>query len=105
MQPKAEAEVAFAMGRDLDDPDLALRDVVAAVEYVLPAIEIVGSRIRDWNIKLLDTIADNASSGCSRSAPRRVSSTGSTFRRARWRWSGEASACPPAPAPHASAIP
>jgi 2-keto-4-pentenoate hydratase len=63
LQPKAEAEIAFVMNRALDDPGLALRDLVAAVEYVLPAIEIVGSRIRDWNIKLLDTIADNASSG------------------------------------------
>lgn len=63
MQPRAEAEVAFVMRRDLDEPDLALPDVAAAVEHVLPAIEIVGSRIRDWNIDLLDTIADNASSG------------------------------------------
>lgn len=63
MQAKAEAEVAFVLRRDLDDPDLTLFDVVAAVECVLPAIEIVGSRIRDWNIGLLDTVADNASSG------------------------------------------
>ena len=63
MQPKAEAEVAFVLRRDLDDADLTLFDVASAVEYALPAIEIVGSRIRDWNIGLLDTIADNASSG------------------------------------------
>jgi len=63
LQPKVEAEVAFVMNRGLDDADLELRDLVAAVEYVLPAIEIVGSRIRDWDIGLLDTIADNASSG------------------------------------------
>ena len=63
LQPKAEAEVAFVMGKDLDDPELTLFDVASAVDHVLPAIEIVGSRIRDWNIKLLDTIAVNASSG------------------------------------------
>jgi len=63
LQPKAEAEVAFVIGRDLDDADRTLVDVAASIEHVLPAIEIVGSRIRDWNIKLLDTIADNASSG------------------------------------------
>ena len=63
LQPKAEAEVAFVLGRDLDDPALASHDLAAAVECVLPAIEIVGSRIRNWDIRLLDTIADNASSG------------------------------------------
>ena len=63
MQAKAEAEMAFVMRRDLDGPELTLTDVAAAVECVYPAIEIVGSRIRDWDIRLLDTIADNASSG------------------------------------------
>jgi 2-keto-4-pentenoate hydratase len=63
LQPKAEAEVAFVMRRDLDDPHVALPDLAAAVECAIPAIEIVGSRIRNWDIKLLDTIADNASSG------------------------------------------
>jgi 2-keto-4-pentenoate hydratase len=63
MQAKAEAEVAFVLGRDLDQPNLTLFDVTSAIQYALPAIEIVGSRIRDWNIGLLDTIADNASSG------------------------------------------
>jgi 2-keto-4-pentenoate hydratase len=63
LQPKAEAEIAFVMRQDLTDPGITLIDVAAAVDHVLPAIEIVGSRIRDWNIKLLDTIADNASSG------------------------------------------
>jgi 2-keto-4-pentenoate hydratase len=63
LQPKVEAEVAFMIGRDLTQSDATPAEVVAAVEFVLPAIEIVGSRIEGWNIKLLDTVADNASSG------------------------------------------
>jgi 2-keto-4-pentenoate hydratase len=63
IQPKVEAEIAFVIGRDLDDPRLTIADVVRAVEFVLPAIEIVDSRIADWKIGILDTIADNASSG------------------------------------------
>lgn len=63
IQPKAEAEVAFVLGRDLDDPQLTMADVLRAVEYALPALEIVDSRVADWGIKILDTIADNASSG------------------------------------------
>lgn len=60
--PKAEAEVAFVLGRDLGDGHLTLADVVVAVEYALPAIEIVDSRIADWKIGITDTVADNASS-------------------------------------------
>jgi 2-keto-4-pentenoate hydratase len=49
--------------RDLTHPGITLPDLISAVAYALPAVEIVGSRIENWNIKLLDTIADNASSG------------------------------------------
>jgi 2-keto-4-pentenoate hydratase len=63
LQPKAEAEVAFVLQRDLTHPGITLPDLISAVAYALPAVEIVGSRIENWNIKLLDTIADNASSG------------------------------------------
>jgi len=63
MQAKAEAEVAFVLGRDLDAEQLTVADLFRAIDYVVPAIEIVGSRIANWDIRLLDTIADNASSG------------------------------------------
>ncbi|WP_028216654.1 2-keto-4-pentenoate hydratase [Paraburkholderia oxyphila] len=61
-QPKVEAEVAFVLGRDIKVASPGLQDVLRAVEYALPALEIVGSRIENWNIRITDTIADNASS-------------------------------------------
>jgi 2-keto-4-pentenoate hydratase len=62
LQPKAEAEVAFLLARDIDDASdpAAVR---AAVGLVFPALEIVDSRIADWKIAIADTVADNASSG------------------------------------------
>src|SRR5690606_24841647 len=63
MQPKVEGEIALVLDDDLVDDQLTLVDLVDAVAYALPAIEIVGSRIAKWDITILDTIADNASSG------------------------------------------
>ena len=63
LQPRVEAEVAVVLSRSVDDPDATLEDVEAAIDHLLPAIEVVGSRIADWKISLLDTVADNASSG------------------------------------------
>jgi 2-keto-4-pentenoate hydratase len=63
IQPKVEAEVAIVVGRDLPHPDVTTAELIRAVEYVVPAIEIVDSRIAGWDIKIWDTVADNASSG------------------------------------------
>lgn len=63
LQPRIEAELAFVLGDDLDGPAPMLTDVLAAIDYALPALEVVGSRIAGWNIGIVDTIADNASSG------------------------------------------
>jgi len=63
IQPKVEAEIAFVLERDLDMDAPTLSQVLRAVAYVVPAIEIVDSRVRNWKISIYDTIADNASSG------------------------------------------
>ncbi|WP_019529341.1 2-keto-4-pentenoate hydratase [Dasania marina] len=63
LQPKVEAEVALVLGRDINVENPTVVDVISAVAYALPAIEIVGSRIANWDINIVDTIADNASSG------------------------------------------
>jgi 2-keto-4-pentenoate hydratase len=66
VQPRVEAEVAFVLGQDInpeDEADITLESVRAAVDFALPALEIVDSRIADWKIGFTDTVADNASSG------------------------------------------
>lgn len=62
LQPKAEAEVALVLGRDLTDPETGREQVAAAVASVHAAIEIVDSRIANWAITFADTVADNGSS-------------------------------------------
>ncbi len=63
LQPRVEPEVAFVLKRPLTGPGVTVAEAIGAVDFVLPALEIVDSRIRDWKIGILDTIADNASSG------------------------------------------
>lgn len=60
-QPKAEAEIAFILGKDILQPTITTHELISSIDYALPCIEIVGSRIENWNIKITDTIADNAS--------------------------------------------
>lgn len=63
IQPRIEPEIAFVLGKSLTGPGVTVAEAIAAVDFVLPSLEIVDSRIRDWKIGIFDTIADNASSG------------------------------------------
>ena len=63
IQPRAEAEIAFILKEDLFGPGVSKEDVIAATDKILPCFEIVDSRIENWNIKIQDTVADNASCG------------------------------------------
>ncbi len=63
IQPKAEGEIAFLLKKTLQGPGVTAADVLAATEGVMACFEIVDSRIRDWKIKIQDTVADNASCG------------------------------------------
>lgn len=63
IQPRAEAEIAFILNADLTGPGVTAEDVLAATESIAPCFEIVDSRIEDWKIGIVDTVADNASCG------------------------------------------
>lgn len=63
LQPRIEPEIAFVLKAPLKGPGVTVPQALAAIDFVLPALEIIDSRIRDWKIGILDTIADNASSG------------------------------------------
>lgn len=63
IQPRAEGEIAFCLKKDLTGPNITAQDVLDATEWVAPCFEIVDSRIDNWNISIVDTVADNASCG------------------------------------------
>lgn len=63
IQPRAEGEIAFVLKHDLIGPGITASDVLRATDFVIPCFEIVDSRIKDWKIKIQDTVADNASCG------------------------------------------
>lgn len=63
IKPYVELETAFVLRSSLKGPNVTVADVINAVDYCLPAIEIIDSRIKNWAIKLPDTLADNGSTG------------------------------------------
>jgi 2-keto-4-pentenoate hydratase len=63
IQPRLEGELAFLLGKPLKGADITREQVLEATDAVAVAAEIIDSRITDWRIKLVDTIADNASFG------------------------------------------
>ncbi|GAB2741826.1 fumarylacetoacetate hydrolase family protein [Salinifilum aidingensis] len=73
--PFVELEPAFILGRHLRGPNTTVADVIGAIEYTVPAIEIIDSRVQDWAIDLPDTLADNGSTGAVifGGSPRRIS--------------------------------
>ncbi|WP_174184877.1 2-keto-4-pentenoate hydratase [Nocardia barduliensis] len=75
--PRVEVEVGFVLGADLPGAECTEADVLDATVAFAPAIELIDSRIKDWNIGLADTISDNASSagfvlGAERVAPKDI---------------------------------
>lgn len=63
IQPRAEAEIGFVLKSDLKGPGVTAEQVIQATEAIFPCFEIVDSRIQDWKIAIVDTVADNASCG------------------------------------------
>ncbi|WKA56960.1 2-keto-4-pentenoate hydratase [Planococcus shenhongbingii] len=75
IQPKVEFEIAFILKEDLEGPGVTVEDVLAATDYVVPAIEIIDSRIENWQFKFEDTVADNGSSAGAILGSKRTSPT------------------------------
>ena len=79
IQPRAEGEIAFRLKKPLSGPGITEKDVLEATDYVCPCFEIVDSRIENWEIKIQDTIADNASCGLFALGDRKVRPEGLDF--------------------------
>jgi 2-keto-4-pentenoate hydratase len=62
LNPKVEGEIAFVLKKDMQGPGVTAEDVIEATDYVSASIEVVDSRIENWEINIVDTVADNASS-------------------------------------------
>ena len=62
IQPKVEPEIAFVLGKELSGPGVNVAEAMRAVDFVVPSLELIDSRVRDWKITIVDTVADNASS-------------------------------------------
>ncbi len=62
IEPKVEVEIAFILAKDLKGPGVSITNVIDATDYIVPAFEVIDSRIKDWKIKFEDTVADNGSS-------------------------------------------
>ncbi len=62
IQPKLEFEIAFVLKSDLKGTNITEKDVIQATDYIVPALEVIDSRIADWKITFEDTVADNGSS-------------------------------------------
>ncbi len=80
LQPRIEGEIAFILERDLTGPGITPTDVIRATAGVTPALEIIDSRVRDWKIKIQDTVADNASSAAFVLGAKMMSPTGIDLR-------------------------
>lgn len=62
IQPKIEVELAFVIHKKIEQPIQTIEEMQQYISYVIPSFEIVDSRIQDWKIRFVDTVADNASS-------------------------------------------
>lgn len=62
LSPRVEGEITFVLKEPLRGPGVTVAKVLSATQYVMPSLEIIDSRIKDWKITLPDTIGDNASS-------------------------------------------
>lgn len=63
IKPFVELEPAFVLHSSLRGPNVTVADVISAIDYAIPAIEIIDSRVKNWDIGLVDTLADNGSTG------------------------------------------